>query len=248
MCKWLSRLRYALRRHGPVGFIRLLGYNIVYYFLRRRRHPDQVREDDSFDRRYGTDTGGIREVGTLDVVSSTIARCATRYEPTSPDLVRAQLAALKIDYTRFIFIDFGSGKGRVLLVAAGFPFKEVIGVEFSRELHDVALRNIACFPPGETRAGGVRSVYDDAGAFEPPRSNLVCFFYHPFGPPVMEAVATRLAELHTRHDYRVIIIYVEPRHREVFEKTAEFVVLNKAPGVLVLTTDEEVATGAAAAP
>lgn len=237
MNKWLARLRYALRRHGPVGFIWLAGYNFVYYISRRDRNADRMAQADAFDRNYGTETGGMREIGTLDVVSSAAARHAVRYDPSNPEMVRALISRLQIDYSRFIFIDFGSGKGRVLLVAAGFPFKEVIGVEFSRELHEVALKNIAHFPRNETHAGTVRSIHDDASAYEPPQSDLVCYFYNPFGAPVMERVVTRLAALHERHGYRVIIIYVDPRHPDIFEKTTKFAVLTKAPDAVILATD-----------
>ena len=237
MSKWLARLRYALRRHGPAGFIWLAGYNLVYYISRRDRNADRTAQADAFDGNYGTETSGMREIGTLDVVSAAAARYAVRYDPSNPQVVRTLISTLQIDYSRFTFIDFGSGKGRALLVAAGFPFKEVIGVEFSRELHEVALKNIARFPRNETHAGIVRSIHDDASAYEPPRSDLVCYFYNPFGAPVMERVATRLATLHERYGYRVVIIYVDPRHPDIFEKTTKFATLAKSPDVVVLTTD-----------
>ncbi len=41
-----------------------------------------------------------------------------------------------------VFLDYGSGKGRVLLMAAQFAFRRVIGVEYSEELNRVARRNI----------------------------------------------------------------------------------------------------------
>jgi Histone methylation protein DOT1 len=237
MDKWLARLRYALRRHGPVGFIWLAGYNLVYFISRRDRNADRTAQADEFDGNYGTETSGMREIGTLDVVSSAAARYAVRYDPSNPEVVRTLISKLKIDYSRFTFIDFGSGKGRVLLVAAGFPFKEVIGVEFSRELHEVALKNIAHYPRNETHAGTVRSIHHDASEYEPPPSDLVCYFYNPFGAPIMEKVATRLAALHERDGYRVIIIYVDPRHPDIFEKTTKFAVLTKAPDALIMTTD-----------
>jgi hypothetical protein len=103
-----------------------------------------------------------------DVVSASAARYAVRYDPSSPQLVRARLVKLQIDYRRFTFIGFGSGKGRVLMVAADFPFEELIGIDFSRELHEVAVKSIARFPRCETRASAVRSICGDAGAYEPP--------------------------------------------------------------------------------
>ena len=36
------------------------------------------------------------------------------------------------------FVDFGCGKGRVLLLAAGFGFARITGVEFAKELCDIA--------------------------------------------------------------------------------------------------------------
>src|SRR2546430_8863932 len=40
-----------------------------------------------------------------------------------------------------VFIDFGSGKGRVLFVAAHYPFRKVIGVELSAKLNQIASSN-----------------------------------------------------------------------------------------------------------
>ena len=55
----------------------------------------------------------------------------------------------------------------------------------------------------------------------------------------MERVATRLAALHERYGYRVIIIYVDPRHPDIFEKTTKFAILAKSADVVVLTTDSQ---------
>jgi precorrin-6B methylase 2 len=241
--KWFKRLRYALRRHGPVDFIWLVGYNLVYYILRRDRNPGQSGRADLFDEKYGTDTGGVREIGSLDLGNVPAARYAVRYDPSNPELVHDQLARLQINYARFVFIDFGSGKGGVLLAAAAFPFKEVIGVELSHELHDIALQNIARFSPDETRAGRIASIHGDAAAFAMPQSDIVCYFYNPFGPPIMEKVVERLTAHAQQHGYRVIIIYVDARHPEIFARTGNFAVLGNDPDVLVLTTHEDVVIG-----
>ena len=191
---------------------------------------------DPFDEKYGIDTSGIREIHTLDVLALPAARYAVRYGPSSAESIGARLDTLKIDYSRFAFIDYGSGKGRVLFVAAGFPFKEVLGIEFSRELHEVAQQNIARLPPEITRCGAVRSIHGDAASFEPPKSDLVCYFYNPFERPIMAVVAARLIARHDQFGCRIIIIYVDPRHRETFEETGKFEILDQSPHFLVLTT------------
>jgi len=164
-----------------------------------------------------------------------VARYAGRYEPSYAELVRLE----QIDPERFTFIDFGSGKGRVLLIAAGFPFKEVVGVEFSRALHEIAKRNVTQIPPECCRTGALRSIHGDATAFELPKSDLVCYFYNLFHPPVITAVADYLYAHHRDFGHRIIIIYADPRHREAFERTQKFVALDETPGTLILTTVQE---------
>ena len=53
----------------------------------------------------------------------------------------------------FTFIDLGSGKGRVLLMASDYPFKKIIGVEFMPELHRAAQENITGYSNGGSNAG-----------------------------------------------------------------------------------------------
>ena len=61
-----------------------------------------------------------------------------------PARVRNGRAALRDapvrDVSGYTFVDLGSGKGRMLFVAAERPFRRVIGVEFSRSLHAEAER------------------------------------------------------------------------------------------------------------
>ena len=236
MVRWLTQVGYAWHRHGPIGLFWLIGYNIAYHVSRRGRHAPLSQEIDSFDSKYGTDTASFRDIRDLDAIALPAALFAGRYEPSSAELVRSALERLQIDPKRFTFIDFGSGKGRTLLIAVGFPFKEVVGVEFSRELHEIAKKNIELIPQEITRAGALRSINGDAAVFELPKSDLVCYLYNPFGPPVITAVAEKLAAHHKHYGYRIIIIYVDPRHREVFERTGKFAVLDETSETLILTT------------
>jgi SAM-dependent methyltransferase len=235
MSRSISQLEYAWRRHGPSGFLKLAIDNVVYHVRRRAARVGIPPQRDRFDEKYGTDTGGIREVRTLDAATLPSACYAVRYGPSGEQGVRASLEKLNIDPSSFTFVDFGSGKGRVLLIAAGLPFRAVVGIEFSRELHETAVRNISRFPPHLTSAGTVTSRCGDAASFPLPPSNLVCYFHNPFGPPVLSEVVARL-EAHRDSGYRVLVIYVDPRHRELFERTGNFAIFNETPSTLVLTS------------
>lgn len=229
--QWHRRLAYAFRRHGLLGSVWLAAYNLRRLTLRRRAGS----VEDSFDKRFGTNTAAIREIGSLEIAASPSAIYAGRYEASNVEWIAKPLREIEQDLSQATFIDFGSGKGRALLVAAGYPFKEVIGVEFSRELHEVSLGNIARFPKSAMRAGGIRSVCEDAGSFDLPRTNLVCYFYDPFGPPIMRRVLTRLMA-HAKNGFDVKVIYINPHHRAIFEETGQFSILTESETMLVMAT------------
>jgi len=96
------------------------------------------------------------------------------------------MTALPIDVSEFTFVDFGSGKGAVLLYASAYPFKKILGVEFSSILHQIAESNIAKHPLASKRP--VRSIHTDATQFEIPSGPLFAFFNNPFSTLIMETV------------------------------------------------------------
>src|SRR5580698_4756503 len=67
-------------------------------------------------------------------------------------IMRAMLEQLHLDFQRFRFVDLGSGKGRALLLASDYPFREIIGVELSPELDRIARANIARYDGARYRA------------------------------------------------------------------------------------------------
>ena len=52
----------------------------------------------------------------------------------------------------------------------------------------------------------------------------------------MAAVAERLIAHHDQLGYRIIVIYVDPQNREIFEKSGKFTIYNEAGNTVVLTT------------
>jgi SAM-dependent methyltransferase len=179
---------------------------------------------DRVDWKYNADTGGTIQMAQLEVDAPNV-RFATCYRATLGWVIRRFLRRLPADLARCSFVDFGSGKGRALLVAAEFPFERIVGVEFCGALHDIAQRNIAGLPQPMRPEGRVRSVLQDVTAFALPQTNLVGYLYNPFGPPVLDEVAARLAA-HRRRGFEVHVIYINPKHRDVFEHDGRFRVID----------------------
>jgi hypothetical protein len=93
------------------------------------------------------------------------------------------------DYT---FIDMGSGRGRVLFLAAEYPFRRIEGVEFATELHLQAQANIVRFRGVKQNCTRVESVNVNAVEYTFPNENVVVFFFNPFGTEVMHKVLSNL--------------------------------------------------------
>ena len=90
----------------------------------------------------------------------------------------------------FTFIDLGSGKGRVLLMASDYPFKRIIGVEFMPELHRAAQENIAKYASERQQCRQIATLCMDARDFQFPVEPLVVYLFNPFS----EATFARVLE------------------------------------------------------
>lgn len=162
------------------------------------------RDSDRFDRRLGTDTASWVTLDRVTVEEGQVD-LGRPYVPTPPRLIRAVLSRVVPDPSGWTFVDFGSGKGRALIVAAAHGFDRVIGVEFARELHDAAednLRKVVGRAPGADR---IELVHGDATEFPLPPGPLALFFNNPFTGAVFEAVIANVEESY-RDDERPIVL------------------------------------------
>lgn len=212
----LKRLLYAWNRHGAKGFLWLIRKNISYYLIEILSGRLFRKKESEFDDIYGTDTEGIRTVGSLDIESDNV-RYAASYQPSPQNLAKEIIYALPIDYSRFTFIDFGAGKGRVLMIAAELPFADVIGIEFSSELCVIADNNISRLDPKKRKASMIRCEYADVTTYLIPDCPLICYFYNPFDSVVMRTVVDRLLASLKENHRDIYIIYVNPVHRTLFD-------------------------------
>ncbi len=92
-----------------------------------------------------------------------------------------------------VFVDFGSGMGRVVLQAARYPFRKVIGVEVSETLHGIARENIDRNRQ-RLRCPDIELVHADALEYEIPDDVTVAFLYNPFRGTIFATVIERLLQ------------------------------------------------------
>lgn len=157
----------------------------------------------------------------------TAALTGHQYFPTEPWLFAEMMQALPIEFNQYTFIDIGSGKGRVLLMAAKYGFSSVVGVEFLPVLHRVAAENIAKFMHEHRFGVEIQNLCMDARDYVFPVSPLVIYFFNPFPLPVLKGVLKNLrtsCELHRRPVhvmYRYPEFAAELEEEEWLSKIAE---------------------------
>jgi SAM-dependent methyltransferase len=142
------------------------------YFIFR----DYKRARREFDWKFGVDTDGSIPLTKLDIESPNKVYGAN-YGATRPDIFWEAIENLKINYQDFIFLDLGSGKGRVVLLASELPFKEIIGVEFSPELNDIAEVNIRKYESPTQRCKKIKLVRRFSQFCHSGRSSLLFYVF-----------------------------------------------------------------------
>src|ERR1051325_451687 len=137
--RWKTSVRYyGLRR--TIAQIAEAAYRFGRELLPDRRKVQYGDLDYDFD--HSVDTTRANVTFRAQLIA---ALTSHQYFPSEPWLFDEMMQALPVKFQDFTFIDLGSGKGRCLLMAAGYGFRKIIGVEFMPEWHRVAEENIRRF-------------------------------------------------------------------------------------------------------
>ena len=226
----LQRLVTALRSTRPVRAASPWAWNLRDSI--RTRRAARLGPDE-FDLTYGVRTRVVPGIGQF---ARTFLHGGGEHQPIPPARFLQVLDGLDLDFAKTVFVDYGSGAGRAVLLAATYPFKEVVGVELSPSLHAQAEANLQTFPSHMRRARAVRLTCGDAMEFTPPSDPTVLFFYNPFGVAGMRCVlaAIEASLARTPRTVTIILAFSYKAPREVVERSPCFRVVSVDRGITIL--------------
>lgn len=198
-----------LRKYGIFGFLRLIWTDIIFDLRRGVDTYSPVSKEELFDQ------GQRRDL-------------QNRYVPSTFGIIRIAIdEAIEFLGEDILdnsgFIDFGSGKGKVLIAAARAGFQTVKGIEYSEELHLIAQKNLHTLGIENVAS----SIHGDATEFSPEATDRVLYFFNPFEGEILDKTLSNIAAVKPKGE-RLLIVFnpiadgVYQKHfKKLEEKTAQ---------------------------
>ena len=210
----IERLMRAIWRDGVAVAAKKIFLQTIHTLNPATRHQkmDIARRAEEFDHRHGVDTAGIINQTSITTDSPNQLH-AVYYRGSDSLYFHNAISSLNINHSDYTFIDFGSGKGKVLLLASAYPFKRIVGVEFAEELRKVAENNIK-------RSGkcNIETHCLDATEYAIPKGCILCYFFNPFDEVVMSKVIANIRNAYKSRKTDIIIVYYTPRCGYLFDR------------------------------
>jgi SAM-dependent methyltransferase len=188
-----------------------------------------------FDQIHSTDTSGLVPAHDL-VTGHPHDEHVTAYYGVAPSILRAliqQWFATNPPHhiTDYTFLDIGAGKGRAILLASEFPFRQVIGVELNPAMAAIARSNAEIWSrthasdPTASATAPIQIVQDDALNLAFPSTPTLVFLFHPFEDPVLKLLLRRIETLFADRVGSLDLLYVNAEHGSTLDRHPAFTLL-----------------------
>jgi 16S rRNA G966 N2-methylase RsmD len=202
----LENFRKVFRNIRKVGLVTTVNY---------------IVSDLLFDMKYKIDTINTEQLENLDIDSPNVKH-GVYYEGTNAYIFKNAFSSFKIDAANSCFIDFGSGKGKAMFMAAERGFSKVIGVEFSIELVEICRKNLEIFKAKTESKTEFEIIHMDASQYEIPTDANLLFFSNPFNETLTTKVIENILKSYDKAPRETWVIHLYPQGNMAFAKHPRF--------------------------
>ena len=181
--------------------------------------------DKYFDWRYSVDTSRKITKKKLNVNNSDrFNSFGVYYSAAHFTTLKKAFDSLPLDPQKSTLLDFGSGKGRVMMYALLNGFKKVIGVEYSKKLCEITEKNMRSLEVKKRRKYEYEILNIDASYYKIDKDVDVVFMFNPFSGDVFEKVVSNIQKSAKQKELYYIYIninYKLPKEFVVYKKISE---------------------------
>jgi SAM-dependent methyltransferase len=175
-----------------------------------------------FDIRYGTDTNNRLNLENLTVPSKNRRRGRPYQATRAVPLKRLFRLIRPVLPPGSVLLDLGCGKGRVMMVASEFPFREIRGLEFARELCNIGRKNCEIYKKANRIDIELSIIESDAADYMIRPDENVFFFYNSFDEKILNKVLANIGRSLDRAPRKALFIFYNPHLSHVMEKRGRF--------------------------
>ncbi|MHB1699959.1 MAG: class I SAM-dependent methyltransferase [Acidobacteriaceae bacterium] len=209
----------------------------------RKKRAVKPAKPHPFDVRFGVETDGLIK-GVNLAIGHPHDEHNTAYYGVQPSLFhevmdRWERTPPLHPLENYTFVDFGAGKGRAMMLASEFPFREVVGVELNPRLAAIAQTNIDLWESGGQALSPMRVVCGDAAEFEFPAGPCVAYLFNPFARPVLRRLIQKMEQSFTGRPGELDLLYVNDECESSLRLHRGFAQLWK--GRIDMSVEDEVA-------
>jgi len=151
-----------------------------------------------------------------------LRRSGHDYRPTPRLVFHWAMELIPETVQRYEFIDYGAGRGRVLLMASNYPFEKITGAEIAEELAGDCLLNIAQYPRSLMKCRDISCEHLSALRLPVPEGEAVFFLNNPFNHSMFERVIGQIVRSYKQDPRLLYVACVDMNGDDVFEDTGVF--------------------------
>jgi len=196
----------------------LLSYLKYFYFIARNWNVKlavfTIYYEIKGERKYKVNTIKIDNLQYQKIRSDNLKH-ASIYQATNYYLIEKAFQFLKDENVNYSITDFGSGKGRAMVVAAFYGFKRITGIDFAESLCREADLNIEKIKPFFPETN-FQVICDDAVNYKIENDTNVFFFFNPFDEVMMLQIVKNILSSLKKKSRKIYIVYINPLHKEIF--------------------------------
>jgi predicted RNA methylase len=202
----LENAKKVFRNFSKVGFVATFQY---------------VISDFVFDYKYKVDTINTKMLDELEIDSPNKVH-GKYYEGTNAYIFKEMFSHIEIDPPISCFVDFGSGKGKAMFMAAEWGFRKVIGVEFSLELVEICRKNLEIFKQKSKSKTEFEIIHLDAAEYEIPSEGNLLFFSNPFDHALVTRVIDNILQSLEKFPREIVVVHLHPQGNMAFTEQPRF--------------------------
>jgi SAM-dependent methyltransferase len=174
---------------------------------------------------------GIDTIDSVSVDELGLGSHMHKYKASPRFYLRRGLSGFRVR-SDDVFVDLGSGKGRVVLLAARYPFARVIGVEISERLNEIARANIER-RRSRLRCQDVEIIAADLAEYELPDDVTVAYVSNPVDGPLFDAMLANVIASLDRRPRPLRLIYHMPKEHDRVMASGRFALKKLSRGLRV---------------